>query len=343
MKILMFAPYCYPVPGGQESHVHELARVLEKNGVEVDIISRYKFSKSRISTLFFYIRSFFRVFGKNFDIVHGHDIHAGFVLMVYKLFSRRKSILTVHSSIFLETYKKYPWLYRKMFKNQALLFTTSMEIKKACEEVTERPVHFISNGVDTERFRLEKNNFLRKKFSIPEKCRIIITTRRLDRKNNVITLAKAFDIITKKRSDMYLVIVGDGEQRGEIEKLKNDRIIITGFVDNKEIPKYLNSADIFAIPSLYEANSISCLEAMACGLPVLGTNIGGLPELIRDNGVLCEPTISGVSLGLEKILKTDLARLGKRSSEIAKNYSWSALVKTYLNLYRKVFRDNYGD
>lgn len=338
MKIMMFAPYSYPVPGGQESHIHELMEGLKKEGIDVEIITRYKFSGSKLSTGIFYLKSFVKLFGSKADIIHAHDIHAGFVLMLYKYFGKTKSVLTVHSSIFLETYRKYHWLYRKMLGKQAAVFTTSNEIKSACEEVSSTPVEFISNGVDTEKFKPGRSDFLREKLGIGNSDKIIITTRRLDRKNNVIALAKAFDIMSKKRKDIHLVIIGDGEQRGSIQKIGNERITVMGFIDNKEIPKYLNSSDIFAIPSLYEANSISCLEAMACGLPVVGTNVGGLPDLIRSNGILCEPTCKGLVSGLVKILGCDLSAMGKKSREIAKEYSWDRLVKRYLNHYYKVLR-----
>ncbi len=336
MKILMFAPYCYPVPGGQESHLYELVRALEKEGVEVELITRYNFSDSKINTTLFYLKSFFSLFRKQFDIVHGHDVHVGFVLMVYKWFSKKRSVLTVHSSIFLETYRRFPWLYKKMFSRQSVIFSTSNEIKEACEAVTDRPTVFISNGIDTEKFRPDRNSFLKEKFSIKKTDKIIITTRRLDKKNNVIALARAFDKVSRRRQDIWLVIVGDGEQRRDIKEIKNSRIIITGFVDNKEIQKHLNSADIFAIPSLYEANSISCLEAMACGLPILGTSVGGLPDLIKNNGILCEPSIRGIELGLEKILNCNISKFENRSRLMASKYSWNKLVKDYLRYYHSI-------
>ena len=75
---------------------------------------------------------------------------------------------------------------------------------------------------------------------------------------------------------------------------------------------------------------------MACGLPVVGTNVGGLPDLVRDNGILCKPTVGGIEKALEKALNSKLELLGKRSRAISEEYSWDRLVKKYLKSYYKV-------
>lgn len=335
MKVFMFAPYCYPVPGGQETHLHNLMCGLRKSGVDVALLARPQFSKSKISTGVFYARSLFRLPREGVDLIHGHDIHVGAVLRLYHHLSKVPSVLTVHSSIFLETYKKYPGFYRGMFNNQKAIITTSSELRDACSAVTDTPVHYIPNGVDTEQFRPGRSDFARRAFGIPEDSRIILTTRRLDRKNNVIALAEAFDAL--KTENTHLVIVGDGEQRSAIESLKNPRIHIAGFVRNDSIPDYLNSADVFAIPSLYEATSISCLEAMACGLPVIVTNVGGLPDLIDGNGIICEPNKESLRGALETMLEKDRTHMGEKSRTIAEGkFSWERITKHYLKLYASV-------
>ncbi len=332
----MFAPYCYPVPGGQETHLYNLVEGLKKNGVNVGVLARPEFSKSKISTAFFYLRSLFSLPRSGIDLIHGHDIHVGAVLQVYKLFSRVPSILTVHSSIFLETYEKYPWFYRNMFKKQKAIVTTSDELRKACASVSDTAVYYIHNGVDIEKFRPQNCVFIQRTLGIPRGSKVILTTRRLDKKNNVIALAEAFSPLAE-RHDVHLVIVGDGEQRKAIEDMKNNRIHITGFVRNDNIPEYLNSSDIFAMPSLYEATSISCLEAMACGLPVVVTNVGGLPDLIDGNGIICEPDAKSLEKALETMLREDGTAMGRRSREIAEEkFAWEKITKQYLKLYESV-------
>jgi glycosyltransferase involved in cell wall biosynthesis len=228
-----------------------------------------------------------------------------------------------------------------MFKRQNAIVSVSEEIRDACQTLTKEKVHYFPNGVDTEKFSPHKSDMIKENYGIPKGSTILITTRRLDRKNNVIELAKAFDVVSDKEEKLYLVIVGDGEQRAEIQKLGNKKIIITGFVKNDEIPNYLNSADIFVIPSLYEATSISCLEAMSCGLPVIGTNVGGLPELIKSNGILCEPNSEALSRAITEMLKSDFQKMGKESRKIAvADYSWDRIVESYITLYKSILKQS---
>jgi len=339
MKILLFAPYYPPVIGGQEYHERELAKVLQKNGVEVELLTRYKKPKllTKLSTFFFYFTSFFKLFFKKYDLIYGYDVHAGTVMLMFKIFSRRPTVLIIVSSVFLKNFDKNKWLYRMMLRRQDAIINDSEEIDAKCRQLRQEGVYNIPNGVDSERFRPEKNDFLRKQYNIAADKKIIITVRRLVEKNNVIELAKAFDSVAKKINSC-LVIVGDGGQRQAIEQLGNKDIIITGFKPNEEIPNYLNSADFFAIPSLMEATSISCLEAMACGLPIVATRVGGLPEIVKDgeNGYLCEPTASSIADAILKIFKADAKKMGTRSREIAEMYSWDNFVKQYIEIFESV-------
>ena len=102
---------------------------------------------------------------------------------------------------------------------------------------------------------------------------------------------------------------------------------------------YLNSADLYVLPSLKESTSISGLEAMACGLAIVGTNIGGIPQIIENgkNGFLCKPK-NPEDLA-KKILKalTNLKKFGKESRKIVvKEYSWKKRTNELINIYKKL-------
>ncbi len=105
MKILLFAPYYPPVIGGQEYHERELAKVLQKNGVEVELLTRYKKPGpllARLSTFLFYFTSFFKLFFKKYDLIYGYDVHAGTVMLLFRFFSRRPTVLI----IFVVSYRR---------------------------------------------------------------------------------------------------------------------------------------------------------------------------------------------------------------------------------------------
>ena len=154
---------------------------------------------------------------------------------------------------------------------------------------------FIANGVDGNKFLtdLEKRHAIRKKLDILEDDLVAIVTRRLVDKNGVIYLARASGQL--QNNQIKFLIIGDGPERDTVEKefLKNcgKRAIFLGNKSHDEIVDYYSAADFSILPSLMEATSISGLEAMAAGLPLVGTEVGGIPELIQngENGFLCRP------------------------------------------------------
>jgi glycosyltransferase involved in cell wall biosynthesis len=335
MRVQMFAPYCYPVPGGQETHVWELSKALARTGVDVSFLTRYAFSRSKLETALFYAGSLPKI-STAVDLIHGHDIQVAAALKVWKVVHSKPSVLTVHSSNFLETRQKWAGFYRQLFSKHKALLATSRELADACRPLYPGPVHYIPNGVDAARFAPGSRDSARATLGLPDDSTILLTTRRLDRKNNVIALAQAFDELSKADPKLRLLIVGEGEQRAAIESLHNDRISITGWVDNSRIADYLHAADLFVMPSLYEATSISCLEAMACGLPVVVTRVGGLPDLVDGNGLLCEPTSSSLSSAIHTALGSDLSAMGKRSRTIAEErFSWASVAAQHKRVYEQ--------
>ena len=120
--------------------------------------------------------------------------------------------------------------------------------------------------------------------------------------------------------DAELVLVGEGPQKEELiahAAEKKADVIFFGRVSNADLPKILNSWDVFVLPSLYEGHPKALLEAMACGLPVVGTRVTGIRELIVDgeNGLLCEPDAPSIRQTIERVLGDSAlrTRLGKNA------------------------------
>ena len=117
---------------------------------------------------------------------------------------------------------------------------------------------------------------------------------RLSRQKDPITMIEAFGIISKQFPKSHLALVGDGELKDEIlekiHKLKlNGRVHLTG---NKNNPwQIYHSLDLFIMSSVYEGLGRSITEALSCGVPVVCTNVEGVPEIVRDNktGILVPP------------------------------------------------------
>ncbi len=155
------------------------------------------------------------------------------------------------------------------------------------------------------------------------------------------TLIEAFGIVKKTYPNAKLLIVGDGIYRIELErhvemnKMTGD-VIFTGFVTSPIIP--LTITDIYTHISLQETLSISILEAMSMGKPIIASKIGGIPELIVDgeNGILVEPKPKKIA---DRIIElcSDRERmkiLGKNAQKTAKErHDWDDIAQKFITLY----------
>ena len=155
----------------------------------------------------------------------------------------------------------------------------------------------IYNGVDTNFFHPMNKEESRDKLGLPKNKTLILTIRRLVYKNGLDTLIESASLLKQDYPHLLFIVIGEGPSRKLIEKRVrelriDDNIRLTGFVPEKLLPLYYNAADYFVIPSSSgEGLPLVLLEAMACGLPVIATTVGGIPEIIKDmkNGVLVPP------------------------------------------------------
>ncbi|TAL48079.1 glycosyltransferase, partial [archaeon] len=132
---------------------------------------------------------------------------------------------------------------------------------------------------------------IRKRYGIGDNEKVIISARALIPRCNVETVIRAVNEI---KNDVRLLVVGDGESAQQLKKIADDfgmtKTIFTGAVEHKELGKYLRAADVYAQASLGDTVSITMLDAMACGVPCVSSNVGCTSEFIRDgfNGFLIE-------------------------------------------------------
>ncbi len=189
------------------------------------------------------------------------------------------------------------WLLKKIIeyslsKADAITATSKM-LKKETEKYidTNRKVFYVPFGIDLKKFK--KNTYMEKDNSI---CIGIVKS--LEHKYGIKYLIKAFARLKLEFHDITLLIVGGGSLYNElvllVKKLniKND-VNFVGEIDNDDVTDYLHKMDIFVVPSISESETfgVSAVEASACCLPVIASNIGGLPEVVIDGetGLLVEP------------------------------------------------------
>lgn len=145
-----------------------------------------------------------------------------------------------------------------------------------------------------------------------------------------------------------LIICGDAkpEKTGLNKLIKDlnleDRIIFTGHKVGKDLVQLYQAADMFIEPSLYEGFGLQVVEAMACGTPVIVSNVFSLPEVIADAGILVSPTdIEGLSSAIVQVATDSVLqdRMRKISLERAKFFCWDRAAKEVLAVYEEIIRE----
>lgn len=144
--------------------------------------------------------------------------------------------------------------------------------------------------------------------------------------------------------DVRLVIIGNGTLRSKVEALAKELnldITLIPRVPHLELPKYLNKASLFILPSFYEGHPKTLLEAMACGLPVIGTNVSGIRELVRhrETGYLCGTSPSEIRAAVEEVLsdKALQRKLGRNARKfVIENFSLERILEMELLVLKKL-------
>jgi hypothetical protein len=205
----------------------------------------------------------------------------------------------------------------------------------------------IPNGVDTSVFVYDPSREAEEKKEYSQ--RVVITTSRLVEKNGVDTLIKAIAEVKKKFVGVKCHIIGDGPERGALEMLVRDldlsrNITFLGSVPYEEIPFYLKKADVFVRASRSEGMGNSFAEALSVGVPIIGTPVGGITDIIKNNetGMFCR--VDDPEDLAKKILQlfrdgdlvAQLKEKGRRLVE--ERFSWDRIAQSYGLLFEKIMR-----
>jgi glycosyltransferase involved in cell wall biosynthesis len=212
--------------------------------------------------------------------------------------------------------------------------------------VSEDKIDVIYNGVHPSFIQIHdvsRLDFIREKYDLPEK--IILFVGNLEPKKNIVRLIDAYSLLKREQEiEHALVIIGKkgwlyDEIFKKVNALNMDKyIIFLGYVPREDLPLLYNMAEVFVFPSLYEGFGIPPLEAMACGTPVVTSNISSLPEVVGDAAIKVDPqNIRDIAEGVYKVVvNKDLTqRLIAKGLKRARLFSWEKTAKRTLEVYTK--------
>lgn len=366
MKIGLVSPYDYSFPGGVINHIAYLAHYLIKAGHQVKIIAPC----TRKGTRYFeeeltcvgrplpipYAGAIARVpispwlpeqigeilAQEKFDILHLHEPFAPMVSLSALLMSDSINVGTFHAC---HSKPRVYWLGKPIFRRWINKLDGKIAVSKPALDHVSRHLPgeycIIPNGIDTEQFCL--NGSGRAEFN-DGKINILFVGR-LERRKGLAYLLNACADIKRSFPNFRLIVVGPGTvlrlryEKSVADMSLTDNVVFTGYVSSAELPSYYHSADIFCAPATGgESFGIVLLEAMACGKPVVATNIQGYASVLADGkeGLLVPPrNQEALADALLSLLRNKPLRLamGNKGLLKAEKYSWQNITRQVTNYY----------
>lgn len=286
------------------------------------------------------------------DIVHTHMAKAGMLgRLAAWLCGVRIIIHTFHGNIFHSYFSKAKTLFFIFIER--LLSIISTKIITLTESQRDEVLKFkignknkvviIPLGLSLDKFYSPKKGLLRKELGISEEP-LIGTTARLVPIKDIGTFLEGARIVLEEIKDAIFVIAGDGYLREELEKKAQSlgiskSVSFLGFREDLEV--FYLDLTCFVLSSLNEGLPVAIIEAQASGIPVVATNVGGVPSLVSsDTGITVSPkNPQALGEAIKSILKNpEMARkMGEKARENSKKYTIKRLIKDIERLYEEIY------
>lgn len=276
---------------------------------------------------------------------------------VSPLLSSVPSVVTIPDVIallFPRLCRRSNYLYYKMLlppaaKKARRIITLSQNSKRDIVNnlnVPSEKVDVVAMGVHRSFNRIDdaaKLEGIRAKYAVGD--RMILFVGNLEPKKNIERIIEAFHVLKRDRGiEHKLVIAGKKGWKysgifDAVDKLQlSGDVRFLGYVPREDLPPLYNTADVFVFPSLYEGFGIPPLEAMACGTPVVTSNVSALPEVVGDAAIFVDPgNVGEIAEGIFRVISDGDLRKGLAAKGLkrAKLYSWEKVIdKT-----RKIYKD----
>jgi len=375
LNILHVTQRFLPAIGGVETHVFEVVKRLQTigfkvkvftsdmlqdealirmgevkvNGINIRRFKAIKFLKWKGPIGVIMPKMFLSILSESIDIVHAHSFgyFPTFVSIEPKLLKGSKLVITTHSDPDQKVSRYNLGLLPLKIADLIITLTYKEKEKFVKLGINQKKIRVLPNGVDISKYRERRNNEIQK---LKEKYDIngpvILYVGRIDiKQKGCDVLIKSMPIVKKKFPNAKFIFVGpDWGSRSKLEtmaKFLNVDPIFVGSVNDEKLISFYHLAEVVVVPSKVEPFGIVLLEAMACKKPIVASNVGGIPEIIKDgeNGLLV-PKDNPLKLAqaIIKLLKND-----KLSNTIANNafthvkkYSWDIIVEQLKEIYYSI-------
>lgn len=280
------------------------------------------------------------------DLIHIHDSHS-------HTFSYFAAILGNKTPLILSRRVDFPvqknWFSYQKYNHSAIKKIIS--VSKNVQQILASAIYdktklgVVHSGIDLSRFQFSNQHILRTRYNIPKAVKIIANVAAIAPHKDYFTFIDTAAILLKKNNLLKFFVIGaDGGEEERIkkyvlEKKVKDYFVFTGF--RNDLPKILPEIDVFLYTSKEEGLGTSIIDALACGIPVVATDAGGITEIIKDNenGLLSPiKTAQGLAENVEKVLDNQLlkARLCKAGKITARQFSKKEMALQTFRVYQEV-------
>lgn len=288
---------------------------------------------------------------ENFSLIHAHGaVDGGLVAMDLSKKLGIPYIVTAHGSDInysIGDKIKEKYLFHVLSNAKKVIFVSGA-LKERARELTkyeEESAVVIPNGVDTNIFKLMDKSVLREKLNIPPHSKVISFVGNLLPVKGAHLLPAIFKGVKEKIPYALLYIVGDGPLENKIKEeflgfnISKD-VVFVGRVPQTEVAKYMNLSDALILPSLNEGQGAVINESLACGTPVVGSNVGGIPEALggqQYGKIFPKGNIDKAIEAVLEVLSQEWDR--KKLNEKASKFSWRNTVIQEIKVYKEVINN----
>jgi len=361
-------PYA-PKPGGTRSYVMNLILFLLEQGIKTTLIGvsynkkekmsfKHPFNfipvvrSQKISSYKFLFNLFLKASSLNIpksSLIHIN--HSDSMLPFVIFYRKNRKICTLHGIGYNDVYFKkgrfvggvYRLIERFALKRADLIIAVDENTKNFYGEKypwLKDKIIVIPIGIDTKLFRPMDKHKIREKYGFEKEDKIILYVGRFKREKGLDLLLESFKYVKREMPNCKLVLVGDGRERENLKNLVKDLelndVIFMGMLEYNKIPEIMNCADVFVLCSLFESGPLVIQEAIACGIPVVTTDVGRVREFIKNNkvGKIVERNSEEIAREiLNFISKADSAEIRNICRKVGENFSFEKTAKQTIDVY----------
>lgn len=284
----------------------------------------------------------------DFDLIDAHYVYPdGFAAVMLGWFFRKPVVVSARGTD-INLYANFP-VIRKILQytlrraNRVIAVCQALKDAMVNLGIAQEKIVVIPNGVDHRKFFQVPKELARRKVGLPAQRKVILSIGGLVPRKGFDVLIKALSYLVKETSerDLYLAIIGEGPSRSALEQLivalgLGENVRLVGSVPHEALYSWYSAADIFCLASDREGWPNVLLESLACGTPVVATNIWGVPEIIQSErvGLLTKRTVAALAATLSRAFKTSW--VADDVVAYTKQHSWMHAVNSVRGVFESV-------